>query len=150
MDVQLYHDLVQGLLDRHFNKTLSEARVSDERLLYLARENKLRPYQVAQAIAFAQGLTRTDLGPVGPHPLLEPADELATLADVRPVHLLDEDPAQCTKCGTRTAFDEITGDTLTKLERSLGFELVSPQYHQCPRCRFEFVAEFDCVAHQTV
>lgn len=148
MDVQLYSDLVESLLDTHFGMTPHQARLSDERLLYQARGRKIRPYQAVQTAAQAQGLVRKDLGLMGPYPPLDAADELAALSDVRAIWVLGEEPTSCGKCGTRTDFEEVSGNTLRKLESTLGFSLVTPQHHRCPNCGNEFLAEDDYVKHQ--
>lgn len=133
MNKALYNRIAHELLQKHYGIDVGDTTIGSPEVSSALFRRGARPYEAVNDHAQACELDRIDrkghFGVPSRDPLTS-QDELAVLALVRPVQLIDDQPTCCGYCGTRTDFDEL-GD--------------GRQHHRCPNtwCGNEFLAEPD-------
>lgn len=137
MNVQLFQQIADVLLQTHYGLSLDDTYLTEEKIVTGCIGQGLRPYQVINEHAEEADLVRIDIEGfygVPSHCLISSQDELNALWVANPIEILSDQPTTCPYCGTRTEFDDvglITGEGTMQ------------QHHRCPgkNCGYEFLAE---------
>ena len=136
MNTQLFQQIAQFLLKKHYGLELNDTRLSEPDYVAIVVGNSTRPFEYLNEHAEDCDLDRVDLdGPWGipsQRPLTQ-RDELIALSQVNAVVLLSDQPTACPICAARTDFEV--------LEVGLESAESKEQHHRCLNCGYEFIAD---------